>query len=47
MKTLKEQTDAKIEAGRQAKPDFMKGVDKVIEEAKAFLTGKDALKPIS
>ncbi|WP_405252095.1 peroxiredoxin-like family protein [Dokdonia sp. Asnod3-C12] len=43
MKTLKEQTDAKIEAGRQAKPDFMKGVDKVIEEAKAFLTGKDAL----
>lgn len=44
MKTLKEQTDAKIAAGRKAKPDFMKGVDEVIEKAKAFQQGADALK---
>jgi len=44
MKTLKEQTDAKIEAGRQAKPDFMKGVDAIIEEAKAFQLGANAIK---
>lgn len=44
MKTLKEQTDAKIAAGRNAKPEFMKGVDDVIAKAKAFEDGKDALK---
>ncbi|WP_458627335.1 peroxiredoxin-like family protein [Winogradskyella sp. PC D3.3] len=44
MKTLKEQTDAKIAAGRKAKPDFMKGVDEAIDKAKAFEEGKDALK---
>ncbi|MFD2541665.1 peroxiredoxin-like family protein [Lacinutrix gracilariae] len=44
MKTLKEQTDAKIAAGRQAKPDFMKGVDAIIEEAKAFQLGANAIK---
>ncbi|MBU2928563.1 peroxiredoxin-like family protein [Winogradskyella psychrotolerans] len=44
MKTLKEQTDAKIAAGRNAKPEFMQGVDAVIEKAKAFEEGKDALK---
>ncbi len=44
MKTLKEQTDAKIAAGRKAKPEFMKGVDEVIEKAKAFQQGIDALK---
>ncbi len=44
MKTLKEQTDAKIAAGRKAKPEFMKGVDEVIEKAKAFQQGSDALK---
>jgi peroxiredoxin len=44
MKTLREQTDAKIAAGRNAKPDFMKGVDDVIEKAKAFEEGKNALK---
>lgn len=44
MKTLKEQTDAKIAAGRNAKPEFMQGVDDVIEKAKAFEEGKDALK---
>ncbi|OKY25395.1 peroxiredoxin-like family protein [Thalassotalea sp. PP2-459] len=44
MKTLKTQTDAKIAAGRQANPDFMKGVDDIIEQAKAFQQGSDAIK---
>ncbi|WP_405570885.1 peroxiredoxin-like family protein [Winogradskyella sp. Asnod2-B02-A] len=44
MKTLKEQTDAKIEKGRKAKPDFMQGVDDIMTKAKAFLQGSDALK---
>lgn len=44
MKKLKEQTDAKIEAGRQAKPEFMKGVDAIINKAKAFQLGSDAIK---
>ncbi|MDB2385200.1 AhpC/TSA family protein [Polaribacter sp.] len=44
MKKLKEQTDAKIEAGRKAKPEFMKGVDDIINKAKAFLLGSDAIK---
>lgn len=44
MKTLKEQTDAKIEAGRQANPDFMKGVDAAIQNAKEFEQGGNALK---
>lgn len=44
MKTLKEQTDAKIAAGRQANPDFMNGVDDVINKAKAFKQGKHAIK---
>ncbi len=44
MKNLKEQTEAKIAAGRSAKPEFMKGVDDVINEAKAFEQGKNAIK---
>ncbi|MBU3011516.1 AhpC/TSA family protein [Polaribacter vadi] len=44
MKTLKEQTDAKIAAGRKNNPNFMKGVDDIIEKAKSFQEGKDALK---
>lgn len=44
MKTLKEQTDAKIAAGRKAKPDFMKGVDDIIDKAKAFQEGSNAIK---
>lgn len=44
MKTLKQQTDAKIEAGRQANPDFMKGVDAAIQNAKEFEQGGNALK---
>ncbi|SHK85558.1 Peroxiredoxin [Reichenbachiella agariperforans] len=43
MKTLKEQTEAKIAAGRQANPDFMKGVDDIIRKAKAFQQGDDAI----
>ncbi|UXX79959.1 AhpC/TSA family protein [Reichenbachiella carrageenanivorans] len=44
MKKLKEQTDAKIATGRQANPDFMKGVDDIINQAKAFEQGSDAIK---
>ena len=43
MDTLKQQTDAKIAAGRQANPDFMKGIDDVIAQAKAFQQGSDAI----
>jgi peroxiredoxin len=43
MKSLKTQTEAKISAGRQANPDFMKGVDEVIAQAYAFKQGSDAL----
>jgi thiol-disulfide isomerase/thioredoxin len=44
MKSLKKQTDAKIAAGRQANPDFMRGVDDIINQAKAFQQGGDAIK---
>lgn len=44
MKTLKEQTEAKIEAGRKANPDFMSGVDAAIAKAKNFEEGALALK---
>jgi peroxiredoxin len=44
MKYLKELTDAKIESGRQANPEFMKGVDEIINQAKAFQQGSDAIK---
>lgn len=44
MKSLRAQTDAKIASGRLAKPKFMKGVDEVIEEAKAFEKGANAIK---
>jgi peroxiredoxin len=43
MKSLREQTEAKIEMGRQANPDFMKGVDDIIAQAKAFQQGSDAV----
>lgn len=42
MTTLKAQTDAKIEQGRKGNPDFMKGVDKAIAQAKAFNEGENA-----
>ncbi|MDN3620141.1 peroxiredoxin-like family protein [Polaribacter undariae] len=44
MKNLREQTDAKIAAGRKNNPDFMKGVDDIIAKAKDFEDGKNALK---
>ena len=44
MKKLKELTDAKIESGRQNNPEFMNGVDAIIEQEKAFEKGKDAIK---
>ena len=44
MRTLKEQTDAKIKAGRDANPDFMKNVDEIIEQAKKLQHGDSAIK---
>lgn len=44
MQKLKEQTDAKIALGRINNPEFMKGVDEIINEAKAFQKGKNAVK---
>ena len=44
MKKLKELTDAKIESGRQANPEFMNGVDDIIKQAKAFEQGSNAIK---
>jgi peroxiredoxin len=44
MKSLKEQTEAKVAAGRQANPNFMQGVDDIIKQSKTFLQGEDALK---
>lgn len=44
MGKLKDKTDAKIAAGRAAKPEFMQGVDEVINKAKAFEEGKNAIK---
>lgn len=44
MKKLRELTDAKIESGRQANPDFMNGVDNIIRQAKAFQQGGNAIK---
>jgi peroxiredoxin len=43
MNSLKEQTDAKIEQTRQANPEFMKSVDHIIAQAKAFQLGGDAI----
>lgn len=44
MKKLKELTDAKIESGRQANPEFMNGVDDIIKKEKEFEKGKNAIK---
>lgn len=43
MKSLKAQTQAKVDAGRKNNPDFMAGVDKEIEKAKALQQGESAL----
>ncbi len=45
MKSLREQTEAKVAMGRKANPDFMKGVDEILEQAKAFRQGADAIGP--
>lgn len=44
MKTLKEQTDEKVAMGRKANPDFMKSVDEVVNTAREFQEGKNAVK---
>ncbi|MBO0593237.1 AhpC/TSA family protein [Cellulophaga sp. E16_2] len=44
MKNLREQTDAKIAAGRKANPEFMEGVDAIITKAKEFQQGNNAIK---
>ncbi|ADV50843.1 alkyl hydroperoxide reductase/ Thiol specific antioxidant/ Mal allergen [Cellulophaga algicola DSM 14237] len=44
MKNLREQTDAKIAAGRKANPEFMEGVDAIINKAKEFQQGNNAIK---
>ncbi len=43
MTTLKEQTEAKVAAGRAANPEFMAGIDKAIAEAKSLQNGEKAL----
>ena len=43
MQTLKKQTDAKIEMGRKANPNFMKGVDEIISEARALKKDANAI----
>ncbi|SFG06569.1 peroxiredoxin-like family protein [Neptunomonas qingdaonensis] len=45
MKSLKEQTIAKIEESRQANPAFMEAVDDIIVQAKAFQQGAYAIGP--
>jgi len=44
MQRLKEKTDAKIALGRRNNPEFMNGVDEIINEAKSFQKGKNAIK---
>ena len=43
MTTLKAQTDAKIAQSRNANPEFMKQVDALMDKAKAFEQGAEAL----
>ncbi|AWB57297.1 peroxiredoxin-like family protein [Colwellia sp. Arc7-D] len=43
MTSLKQQTIAKVAAGRQANPGFMKEVDEIIAKAKVFQQGSEAL----
>ena len=43
MTSLKQQTNAKVAAGRKANPKFMQGVDEVIEQARAFQEGANAI----
>ncbi|RVU86173.1 AhpC/TSA family protein [Leucothrix sargassi] len=43
MTSLKEQTEAKVAAGRKGNPEFMEGVDREIAKAKEFQQGSNAL----
>ncbi|MEP1444832.1 MAG: peroxiredoxin-like family protein [Paraglaciecola sp.] len=43
MKSLREQTIAKVEQGRQANPKFMKNVDDAISQARNFQQGANAI----
>lgn len=43
MNTLKEQTDAKVEMGRKSNPNFMKGVDDIIADAKRSKKDRNAI----
>lgn len=45
MNSLRQKTEAKIEQGRQANPEFMKNVDNAIQQAKAISQGEKAIKP--
>lgn len=44
MQSLQQQTDAKIQEGRQKNPTFMNNVDDIIAQAKAFQQSDDAIK---
>jgi peroxiredoxin len=44
MQSLQQQTDAKIQEGRQKNPTFMNNVDDIIAQAKAFQKADDAIK---
>jgi len=44
MSNLREQTNAKMAAGRKKNPEFMNGVDDIINKAKALQQGENALK---
>lgn len=44
MKTLKEQTEAKVEGGRKARPEFMGMIDKLLAQQAKFKKGENALK---
>jgi len=43
MKSLKEQTIAKVAVSRQANPEFMQGVDEILAQAKVFQQGGIAI----
>ncbi len=45
VKTLREQTEAKIADTRSKKPEFMKAVDELIQKSKEFKDGEKATKP--
>jgi peroxiredoxin len=44
MQTLQEQTSAQVEKTRQAKPEYMKALDNLIDSASKYEEGKNAIK---